>query len=117
MDIDEWLAENTAAYCRDYYMLGNYSSEVSMAGDIVASLFVHASSGGDSRLTRRIISSIFGNTLPMPKGASSSGLIYYMRYKGDADSAIRSGSQQSGSLSPPEEEEEELAMASIWRMD
>ena len=107
MNIDEWLAENTAAYCRDYYMLGNYSSEVSMAGDIVASLFVHASSGGDSRTTRRIISSILGNTLPMPTGASKSGLDYYMRYRGGPVSSSQSGSQQSGSVSPPTSEDNE----------
>lgn len=101
MNIDEWLAENTAAYCRDYYMLGNYSSEVSMAGDIVASLFVHASSGGDAKTTRRIISNILGNTLPLPKGASVSGLDYYSRYGSDHDKAIRDGAQQSGSSSPP----------------
>lgn len=102
MNIDEWLAENTAAYCRDYYMLGNYSSEVSMAGDIVASLFVHASSGGDSKTTRRIISSILGNTLPMPKGAAVSGIDYYSRYGSDHDKAMRDGAQQSGSASPPD---------------
>lgn len=99
--IDEWLAENTAAYCRDYYMLGNYSEEVCMTGDIVASLFVHASSGGDSRLTRRIISGIFQNTIPESRDASESGTEYYRRYGDDNDKALKTGNQQSGSTSPP----------------
>lgn len=103
MNPDEWLAENTAAYARDYYMLGTHSPEVSMAGDIVASLYVHASSGGDGRLTRRIISSIFNNTIPYTDNALESGTQFYKKYGMDYN-APRNENQQSGSLSPPEAE-------------
>jgi len=101
LDIDEWLAENSAAYARDYYMLGNYSNEISMTGDIVASLFVNASAGGDAKLTRRIISSIFQNTIKEAKDSTESGQKFYMKYGSGGTAGSMDNSQQSGSLSPP----------------
>lgn len=104
MDLDEWMAENAAAFARDYYLLNNFSEESSMHGELVASLFVHAGQAGNATITRDIISRLIsGEINPENKDYFQGTDVFMKDYFKRKSSSSAPGNQQSGSTSPPEE--------------